>query len=115
MEELHREISNVEVDNILHPAKALRAGELHISRAKAMFAKVKAAAIKLKRESNSNNADGIKQISKAIGCAPANPLICVKRDGDTNDGGQKGEIATDPQEVDAIVNRAWEAIYDGMS
>ena len=38
----------------------------------------------------------------------------VKRDRDIADGGKKGEITTNPQEVDAIVERVWEAIYDGM-
>ena len=37
------------------------------------------------------------------------------RDRDTNDGGENGEIAFGPQEVDAIFKRAWEAIYDGMT
>ena len=34
----------------------------------------------------------------------------VKRDRDTDDGGKKGEITTNPKEVDAIVKRAWKAV-----
>ena len=38
----------------------------------------------------------------------------VKRDRDTDDGGKKGEITTNPKEVDGIVKRAWKAVYDGV-
>ena len=39
----------------------------------------------------------------------------MERDRDTEDGGRKGEIASKPTEIDAIVKRAWKTIHDGMS
>ena len=38
----------------------------------------------------------------------------VKRDQDTADGGKKGEITTNPNLIDLIVQRAWKKIYDGI-
>ena len=64
--ELHGEVIDVKVDNIMHAGKIHRTGELHISRAKAMLCKVKAEELKLTREANANNQDGIKKISRAI-------------------------------------------------
>ena len=80
-----------------------------------MTSKAKAEAIKLRKEANSDKKDGIKQLSRAIESEPAKPLLCVKRDRDTPDGGKQGEITTNPEEVDAIVKRAWKEIYDGMA
>ena len=37
--------------------------------------------------------------------------IC--RDRDTDDGGKKGQIASNPVGVDNIVRRAWQAIHEG--
>ena len=54
-------------------------------------------------------------MSRAIGNEPAKPLLCVKRDKDTPDGGKQGEITTNPEEVDAIVKRAWKKVYDGRA
>ena len=70
---------------------------MHISRAKMMTSKAKAEALKLRREANSNKKDGIKNMSRAIGDEPANPLLCVKRDRDIADGGKKVEITTNPE------------------
>ena len=42
------------------------------------------------------------------------PLTCVERDRDTSDGGKRGEITSNPKDVDAIVKRAWNAIHQGM-
>ena len=38
----------------------------------------------------------------------------VERDQDTADGGKKGEITTNPNPIDLIVQRAWKKIYDGI-
>ena len=37
--------------------------------------------------------------------------IC--RDRDTSDGGTKGQITSNPADVDAVVRRAWQAIHKG--
>ena len=37
--------------------------------------------------------------------------IC--RDRDTDDGGKKGHITSNPVDVDNIVRRAWQAIHEG--
>ena len=56
----------------------------------------------------------MKNISKALGGHQARPLKCVYRDSDTADGGKQGEITSDPKEVDAIVKRAWQNIFEGI-
>ena len=38
----------------------------------------------------------------------------VFRDRDTPDGGKAGQMTSDPAEIDAVVKRAWKAVYDGM-
>jgi len=50
-----------------------------------------------------------------MGDAKANARIAIGRDRDTRDGGRKGEMTTDPVEVDDIVKRGWKVIYDGMA
>ena len=41
-------------------------------------------------------------------------MMGVFRDRDTPDGGKAGQMASDPAEIDAVVKRAWQAVYDGM-
>ena len=113
--EMYNTIQGIKVDNIIHSAKIQRTGELHATRAKLLQSKIKVEATKIKSEANSDKKQGIKKLSRAIGEAPAKPLMFVKRDMDTDDGGKKGEITTNPQEVDAIVKRAWKVIYDGVA
>ena len=101
--------------NPIHSAKLTRIGELHASKAKSFNAKVKAHVISAKRELNDCKTKGAKNLSRAIGGQRAKPLTCVCRDRDTNDGGKTGQITTDPQEVDAVVKRAWQLIYNGVN
>ena len=112
---MHQDMLERKVDNIIHAAKITRMGEMHILKAKAMIGKLKSEITKVRRAANSSKIDGVKHLSKAIGDKPAKPLTCVVRDRDTADGGKKGEITTNPKDVDAIVKRAWKAIYDGMA
>ena len=100
--------------NIIHMVKVQRLGEAHINRAKSYNAKAKAEATKQKRDDNDCKLKGIKNISRAIGGSRAKPLTCVVRDRDTEDGGLKGQITTNPQEVDAVVKREWQRIHNGM-
>ena len=41
------------------------------------------------------------------------PLTNVCRDQDTSDGGKKGQMTSNPADVDAIVTGAWQAIQKG--
>ena len=54
-------------------------------------------------------------MSRAIGDPQAKPLTCVCRDQDTKDGGRKGQITSNPSDVDGVVKRAWQAIHNGMA
>ena len=114
-QEILEQIRECKIDNIMHAAKIQRLGEQHVLRAKSVASKARAEVMQVKRGINSSKNDGIKHLSKAIGNEPAKPLTCVKIDRDTPGGGRKGEITADPQEVDAIVKRAWKVIYDGMA
>ena len=108
------EISKCDLTNIIHSAKISRIAEQHIEKAKSQEARAKAEVSKSTKERNSDVKDGLKFIAKHIGDQGAKPLTCVERDRGTADGGTKGEIASNPKEVDAIVKRAWSAIHQGM-
>ena len=42
-------------------------------------------------------------------------MVAVERDRDTHhDGGKSGELTSNPQDIDAVVKRAWQAIHNGM-
>ena len=56
----------------------------------------------------------MKNVSKAIGGPRAKPLMPVFRDKDTRDGGKAGQMTSDLAEVDAVVKRAWQKVYNGM-
>ena len=56
----------------------------------------------------------MKNISRTINGPTAKPLMGVFRDRDTPDGGKAGQMTSDPAEIDAVVKRAWQAIYNGM-
>ena len=100
--------------NTIHAAKMQRLGEQHAEKAKAYNAKVKAEVIKAKRQTNDSAAKGMKNVSRSISGPTAKPLMGVFRDRDTPDGGKKGQMTSEPAEVDAVVKRAWQAIYQGM-
>ena len=40
--------------------------------------------------------------------------MCVARDRDAEDGGKKGQLTSNPADIDAVVRRAWKAVYDGI-
>ena len=72
--ELHEQIIDYKIDNILHVAKICMIGDIHINKSKAIVSKATAEAIKLRREANSNNKDGATQMSRAIGDEPTKPF-----------------------------------------
>ena len=87
---------------------------MHTAKAKSFFEKCRAVVRKTKVEENSNGGKGVKKIANLVGEAKARALTAIERDKDTSDGGRKGEITTNPKDVDAIVKRAWKIIYDGI-
>ena len=115
IKEMLQQVMACNTMNPIHSAKLTRIGELHVNKAKNFNAKVKAHVKAAKRESNDCKTKGVKNLSRAIGGQRAKPLTCVCRDRDTKDGGKAGQITTDPQEVDAVVKRAWQLIYNGIS
>ena len=40
--------------------------------------------------------------------------MCVARDEDTEDGGKKGQLTSNPSDIDAVVRRAWNTVYNGI-
>ena len=41
-------------------------------------------------------------------------MVVVERDQCTKDGGKPGELTSNPQDIDAIVKRTWQAIHGGI-
>ena len=115
MQQTFDEISHIKFDNIMHAATIQRAADTHAKRATCQLQRLKAEAARIKSSRHSNPKQGLKHLSKSIGDLPAKPLLFVKRDSDTSDGGKKGERTTNPQHIDAIVKRAWKRIYDGIA
>ena len=111
---MQQHLSTCDPNSSIHSAKVRRLGEKHIEKAKSYAAKAKAEVRKRKQDDNDCKIKGIKHISKAIGEQQGKPLTCVYRDRDTSGGGRKGEMTSNPVEVDAIVKRAWQAIYEGV-
>ncbi len=69
---------------------------------------------KKRRHKHGCNKQGVKHLSKAIGDQQAKALMCVARDQDTEDGGKKGQLTSNPTDIDAVVRRAWDAVYQGI-
>ena len=112
--ELLVQVIGCDVTNTVQAAKIQRLGEMHIAKAKAFSSKVKAEIAQAKRQENDCQAKGIKNVSRSIGGPRAKPLMGVFRDKDTPDGGKAGQMTSDPAEIDAVVKRAWQTVYDGM-
>jgi len=108
------QVIGCDITNTIHSAKLQRLGETHIAKAKEFCAKLKAEIAQAKRQANDCPSKCIKNISRSIGGPKAKPLMGVFRDRDTPDGGKAGHITSDPAEIDAVVKRAWKAVYDGM-
>ena len=85
--------------------------DLHNNKAKALLAKAKAAAKRIKGEAIAKKKADIKVISKLISEPGATPLLHFKHDIDVTGSGEKGSITTCPQEIDGVVKRAWRRIY----
>ena len=62
------------------------------------------------RKANSCKTKGLKKIARSISDPPAKPLLFVKRDKPSEDGGLIGQLTSEPTEVDAIAKRAWEKV-----
>lgn len=56
---------------------------------------------------------GVRHIGEKLEKQLAPPLRCVTRDNERSDGERPGTIMTDPLQVDGVITRAWQRIYDG--
>ena len=113
--EMDQEIKTCDINNMIHSAKFTRIAEAHNAKAQAYMAKVKSEVSHIKSQQNSTKKNGIKHLSRTIGDNKAQPLIMVERDRATQDGGRKGELTSNPKDIDAVVKRAWQAIHNGMA
>ena len=102
-------LDHIHINNIMHTSIIKKIAQSHTDTSKKLKAAARNEAIKLKRSANSdtNKGKGSRNISRHISTSEAKPLMGVKRDRDTPDGGKKGEITTDPTQIDLIVQRAW--------
>ena len=93
----------------MHTSLIKKIAQSHTDTSKKLKAAARNEAIKLKRKANSDTTKGkgSRNISRHIDSNDAKPLMGVKRDRDTPDGGKKGELTTDPMQIDLIVQRAW--------
>ena len=79
-------VNNTNVEHIRHVAKIQRFGELHMTKAKALAAKARSEATRIKGEAIVGKKKGITVISNSIGEPPATPLLFAKHDQDTTEG-----------------------------
>ena len=87
---------------------------MHIEKAKSIRSKLQNEVQKIKRVRNSCRKHGVKNLSAAIGEQQCNALLCIARGEDTQDGGKKGQLTSNPSDIDWVVRRAWKKIYDGI-
>ena len=97
--------------NVIHAAKITRIGEAHKQSATQYLARVKNEVDRQKRDRNSCTKSGGKHLSAAISEQKGKPMTNIVRDRDTDDGGKKGQITSNPADIDGIVRRAWQAIH----
>ena len=105
------QIEACNINNVIHAAKIARYGEAHKQMAQSYMAKAKGEVENNTKERNSSNKDGGKHLAATIGEQTGKPLTHVCRGRDKNDGGNKGQIASNPADIDAVVRRAWQAIH----
>ena len=55
----------------------------------------------------------IKRTCSAVNPEAAKPLVYAELDVDQPSGRAKGQITTDPLEVDGVASRAWQRVYQG--
>ena len=106
IEDMRQQVQTCDIRNTIHAAKAARIVEAHIQKARSYMAKMREEVRKVRKEQNSSAKTGVKNLSRAIGDDQAQPLIVVERDCDTKDGGKKGELTSNPRDIDAVVKRA---------
>ena len=92
----------------MHTSLINKIAQHHSDKAKALITTARNEAIKRKTIANSDTSrgKGSRNISRHLSHNDAKPLMGVKRDQDTADGGKKGEITTNPNLIDFIVQRA---------
>ena len=106
-QEMWGEAQDFDTRNIIHFAKIRRQGEKHIDRGRSIFQKLKLEISAVNRSRNTCKAKGVSNLARTIGGTKTGMLNCVERDRDIADGGKKGQITANPEDVDHIVQRAW--------
>ena len=76
-------------------------------------AKTEAEMMKQQREENDDAKKGLKAMSRKVNGPTAAPLLFVKRDEHYNPDQKIGSFTTNPDEIDGVVRRAWQKIYNG--
>ena len=97
------QFATCDLSNVIHAAKIARLGEAHKQKAQAYLAKPKGEIAKDSRERNICSRNGGKHLSAAISEQKGKPMTNMCRDRDTDDGGKKGQITSNPVDVDNIV------------
>lgn len=103
----------IHVREHLHAAAIIRAAEMH---KKATVTLQEAAAAQARNQALIPYEDGkrgIKHISRKLDKTPAAPLKYVNRDGKCTEGSIEGTLTTDRGQIDAVVGRTWQRIYEG--
>ena len=113
MKECKDEMLLVSFEETIQAVKVMRIAQKHTETAKKLNDEAKKEIRKQQREKNDEAKRGIKHIARRIDQNAAPPLKFVKRDAHCTDGGKVGTITTDPQQVDGVVRRAWQNIYQG--
>ena len=113
VKEALEQIETCDLNNTIHAAKIARLGEVHKQKAQGYLATVKGEVAKVTRERNTCCKYGDKHLSAAISEQKGKPMTNICRDRDTSDGGRKGQITSNPADVDDTVRRAWSSIHKG--
>lgn len=111
--QMGEDVKACDIRNSLHVPKLLKAAQRHIEIAKAWADKARSERRNNAKQASQDGSKGINVMSKATGGNGSKPLLYVKRDEECFGGGRPGTITTNPKEVDGIVRRAWQQMYDG--
>ena len=106
-------VSKLCIKEPLHAVAVVRVADTHREAATKLEAKAVALRRAETRTANDDPRKGVRHIGRRLDAAPAPPLLFVKRDQYCTDGGLPGTITTDPKQVDGVVARAWNKIYEG--
>ena len=114
-QECFEQTSNANLSNVIQSATLERMAAKHVVMRSRLNAKVAAERSRLQREENDDAKKGLKAMSRRVDGPSATPLLYVKRDEHCGPDHKVGSFTTNPDEIDAVVRRAWKSIYDGST